>query len=396
MVGRKREMGRPVVVLEQNLRAEIWQELFRMGRQRNWRLLDLHFSGNSVPRGLRPLGAFVNRLPDDTFARRLLAAGCHVVRLGLAPHRNDHLVPAVLPDLKRTGELAAEHFAERGFRRLAFVAHKPWGIYEPLYKGFQIRGTELGCECHEFHWASVDTREKILAEKIRYRIRFKAFKSWLAAVPKPVGLLGFNDVRAGLYSRMCMDAGFSVPDTIGILGVGNDETICETIYPSMSSIILDDETVAQKAVDILELMLSGKTPEETTVFVPPVGLVTRQSTDVFAAETPGVAKATRFMLDHFAEPIRIEAIAHASGMSRARLFVAFKKEFNQAPGAILTRIRIDKAKQMLRDTSDKVLAISEACGFGASINMYHHFKRQLGVSPAYYRKTSEQQYRPDK
>jgi LacI family transcriptional regulator len=149
---------------------------------------------------------------------------------------------------------------------------------------------------------------------------------------------------------------------------------------------LNEKAIVERAVDIFDKLLAGETPGESRILVPPNGLVTRQSTNVFAAETPCVAKATRFMLDHFARPISIDEITRVSGTSRARLFVAFEKDLGQSPGVILTRIRIDKAKHMLRTTNAKVLTIAEACGFGASINMYHNFKTQLGISPAAYRK----------
>jgi LacI family transcriptional regulator len=187
---------------------------------------------------------------------------------------------------------------------------------------------------------------------------------------------------------MCQDAGFSVPDEVGILGVGNIEHLCETVHPSISSIIISDTTLAEMAVETFDRLSANQEPDQVTTLVPPTGLVTRQSTNVFAAHTPGVSKATRFMLDHYAEPITIEDITKASDMSRARLFVAFENDLGQPPGIILTRIRIEKAKQMLRDTDEKVLTIAEACGFGASINMYHNFKAQLGVSPAAYRKAT--------
>jgi LacI family transcriptional regulator len=339
---------------------------------------------------MRPEGAFVSKLPDDPFVQRLLDAGSHVIRIGIAPHRLDHLVPAVLPDMKAQGALAAEHFAERGFKHVGFVGHNPWQLYQSLYDRFQTRANELGCECHPFQWKEIPGvgQSEDVTSGIRYRERLKLFKSWLAEIPKPLGLLGFNDNRACLYGRMCMDAGFNVPNEIGILGIGNDEALCETVHPSISSIIVNDKAIAETAVSIFDSLLSGETLGITTLFVPPSGLVSRQSTDVFAAENRGVAKATRFMLDHFAEPITIAQITRASGMSRARLFVAFEKDLGHPPGAILTQVRIDKAKQLLRDTNEKVLTIAEACGFGASINMYHHFKAQLGMSPAQYRKDS--------
>jgi LacI family transcriptional regulator len=377
---------RPIIILEKSLRTELWQLLFRVGRERDWQLLDLRFSGNDIPKNLRPVGAFVNRLPDDPFVKRLQAAGCQVVRLGTAAHPKDPLVPVVLNDMALTGAIAAEHFAERCFRHMAFIGHRPWGMYQELYRGFRERAIKLGCECHEIEWKNLTPSGHTRNVETLYRRRLKLLNDKLSALPKPLGLLGSSDNRACLFSRMCQDAEFGVPGEVGILGIGNDETVCETVSPSMSSIALDYRTIANKAVATLDQLMSGKTPDQTTILVPPRGVVMRQSTYVFAAETPGVVKATRFMLDHYAEPISSKEIIRASGMSRARLFAAFAEDLGQPPGSILTRIRIDKAKDMLRCSREKVLTIAEACGFGASINMYHHFRKHEGSSPAAYRR----------
>lgn len=383
------EQKRPVIVLENDLKKEVWLELFRIGRERGWTQLDLRFSGNEIPRGLKPIGAFVNKLPDDPFVKRLRDMGCHVIRLGIAPHPADHLVPAVLPDLWLNGVIAAEHFAARAFRHVAFVQEKHGGMFNKLYEGFRTRALELNCECHSFHWPDVVKEIETITMGTLYRKRAQLFKKWISTVPKPLGFFAFHDWRACFYNRLCSDAGFEMPSQIGILGVGNDEMICETVYPSLSSIVLDDKAFAEKAVEMFDQLSKGQKPEKTTVLIPPSDIVIRQSTDIFAASTPGVTKAIRFMINHYTEPITVNDIAKATGMSRARLFVAFEDDLGQPPGAILTQIRTDKAKYMLRNTDEKIITIANACGFGAAINMAHHFKQQTGMTPTEYRKSKE-------
>lgn len=75
-----------------------------------------------------------------------------------------------------------------------------------------------------------------------------------------------------------------------------------------------------------------------------------------------------------------------SGLSRTGLYNAFEADVGESPAAVLTRIRIDKARRMLGETSEKVHTIAETCGFGDPINLQRHFKQRLGISPAAYRK----------
>jgi AraC family transcriptional regulator, transcriptional activator FtrA len=70
------------------------------------------------------------------------------------------------------------------------------------------------------------------------------------------------------------------------------------------------------------------------------------------------------------------------------LFEAFNSDLGYPPGAVLTRIRLRKAKRMLCETGQKVYSIAEACGFGTAINFYNHFKRGLGMSPVVFRRSN--------
>ncbi len=131
-------------------------------RRRGWRLVHLEIRDYYLPPGIVPRGALVNLLPDDPRVRKLRRRGCRVVRLGSFPHPKDDQVPAVLPDHVAEGRLAAEFFAERGFRHVGYVRSDPWSKFLVLFDSFQARAVELGMACH-LHRTACDLLARMMA-----------------------------------------------------------------------------------------------------------------------------------------------------------------------------------------------------------------------------------------
>jgi len=74
-----------------------------------------------------------------------------------------------------------------------------------------------------------------------------------------------------------------------------------------------------------------------------------------------------------------------TGVSKSSLYIMFQKDVGQTPIDVLIYIRLNKAKQMLRETNHKVHTIAADCGFGQVANLYHHFKNSTGMTPTTYR-----------
>jgi hypothetical protein len=70
--------------------------------------------------------------------------------------------------------------------------------------------------------------------------QYHAFQSslaaWLEALPKPVGLLAANDSRARQVLDVCRAIGVRVPEEVAVLGIDNDEMVCQLSSPLLSSI----------------------------------------------------------------------------------------------------------------------------------------------------------------
>lgn len=65
---------------------------------------------------------------------------------------------------------------------------------------------------------------------------------WLKSLPKPIGLMTCNDDRGQYVLEACQIAGLRVPDDVAIIGVDNDELICDLTVPPLSSIALATST----------------------------------------------------------------------------------------------------------------------------------------------------------
>ena len=310
--------------------------------------------------------------------------GAPVVRFGVAPHPKDRLVPVVMHDRAAMGRLAADHFFERGFRHVGFVGFDPWGPNKVIYDGLEARATELGCECHltRFSSGTGATHDK------RYRLRQRQVADWVRSVSQPMGVLGFVDGQAGLLCRMCADSGIAVPDEVAVLGIGNFPLAGELARPKLSSIVPDYDRKAEVGVHMLQQLMRGETLPETTVEIPPAGVVVRESTDVLATPDRDVAVALRYMWEHFDMDLSVGDVARKVGLPERTLTRRFRQAIGRSIIQELRRKRLEEAKRLLRTTDRSIADIAAEVGFRSDDYLYRTFKRVFGITPRRYRLAS--------
>ncbi len=212
----------------------------------------------------------------------------------------------------------------------------------------------------------------------------------LRRLAKPFAVFATNDQAAVEVIEACMAEQIAVPDDVAVLGMLDMHIFRDSTTIPLSSITVDFDRVTGVACDLLADMMAGKAPPEQPIRYAPTGIAVRRSTDTIAAGQKQVAKAIQFMREHYAEPLDSDRIAEASAMSKSGQYAAFKKDLGQTPYVGLTRIRVDEAKLLLRDTIQSVQAVAEVCGFGDSMNLYRNFLQLVGQSPAPFRKGQRQ------
>ena len=98
-----------------------------------------------------------------------------------------------------------------------------------------------------------------------------------------------------------------------------------------------------------------------------------------------VLKAIEFMGSNLAEEISIERLCRATRVSRSQLAVLFEQSLGTSPMRHLEKLRIDRAKQLLRLSNQKFAGVATAVGFCDAKYLAHRFKALVGMTPSEYR-----------
>jgi LacI family transcriptional regulator, galactose operon repressor len=120
--------------------------------------------------------------------------------------------------------------------------------------------------------------------------------------------------------------------------------------------------------------------------IEPVGVSTRQSTDVIAVPDPQLAAAVRFIREHAYKGIGVEDVLKAVSISRTVLERRFHKFLERSPYEEILRLRIERVKELLTTTDLQMAQIAERVGFSGVEYLSAMFKRKLGVSPRVFRR----------
>lgn len=103
------------------------------------------------------------------------------------------------------------------------------------------------------------------------------------------------------------------------------------------------------------------------------------------------AAARRYIDEHYAEPITLEALAELSHVNKYYLVHTFSKEYGITPINYLIDRRIRESKYLLSNTNHSLSQISHVLGFSSPSYFSQSFRRLTGISPMEYRKASREQ-----
>ena len=101
--------------------------------------------------------------------------------------------------------------------------------------------------------------------------------------------------------------------------------------------------------------------------------------------SPRVKKIIEYMHQNYETDMGIEDIADEFGLHKVHLSRVFKEETGKSPNTYLNEIRIEKAKEMLKDPNIKIHDIIYGTGFNNPQSFYYIFKQVTGKTPGEFR-----------
>ncbi|MFD2257728.1 substrate-binding domain-containing protein [Luteolibacter algae] len=325
-----------------------------------------------LPRGWRGDG-IIARVATPSFAEDIKKSQLPVVNVC------DFDVPDFASACVRTDDsigtkLAVEHFIDRGINNVALAG--PFHLPNPAAYSRHFKNA---VSQHKLPYQTFALRESELQDS-------KKLAEWINSQPKPLGLLVWGNEYARQVVDCCMQENISVPHDVAILSGGYDELLSHACFPALSGIMAPTEQIGYKAAELLHLKLLGEPVENKTIYLPPMGIIERLSTDTLAVEDPRLVQVIQYIRDHAFEPISMDDILRAVPMARRSLENRFQRAFGRSPTDEVRRIRIKRASKLLSETDLPMQDVAEACGYTTYNYLSHVFKKSTGQSPRQFRK----------
>lgn len=297
-------------------------------------------------------------------------------------------MPSVRTDDEAVARAASEHLLERGFRHFAFCGFDGADYSDIRRDSFAERIAEAGFRCHAFE----DPQKPRKASTLEYEEHGLKYEdlvaSWLKELPKPIGLMACNDIRGQQVLNACRAIGVAVPDEVAVIGVDNDEVLCDLSDPPLTSVMPNTERIGYEAAALLDRMMAGAKSPKQPVFIEPAGIVTRRSTDVLAIEDRHIAAAVRFIREHATEGIDVSDVLKAVPLSRSTLERRFARALGRSPKDEILRVRLNRAKELLAETDFSLALVAEKVGFEHTEYLSVIFKKKTGLTPGQFRTQS--------
>ena len=195
------------------------------------------------------------------------------------------------------------------------------------------------------------------------------------------GVMAGNDVRVRHLLEACRTIGARVPEDVAVIGVDNDELMCELTDPPLSSIEQGARNLGFRAAELLDRMMSGKKPASIANYVIPERVVSRRSTDYLAVGDPDVAAAVEYIRQHACEHIRVADVLKDIVISRSTLETRFRKIMHKTIHDEIQQTMLIRAQQLIVEGKLTLRQVANKAGFAHAQHMNKLFHQRLGQTP---------------
>ena len=209
---------------------------------------------------------------------------------------------------------------------------------------------------------------------------------WLRALPRPAGVFAANDYTARQVISAANHAGLSIPDDLAVVGVDDEEIICEHTQPTLTSVRPDFERAGELAAQLLQRLIDSPRLKPRTERFGPTGVIRRESTRRLQNRDQAVAKALEAIRLRACEGLTAKEVLTLFPVARRMAEIRFRKAVGHSILDEIQRVRIERAKELLRhgDVRD-LTAVANFCGYASASVLYKLFMGHVGRSPRDWR-----------
>jgi len=280
-------------------------------------------------------------------------------------------------DYIATGKMAAHFFAQKGFHNFAFYGNK--GVIWSLERaeGYRREVEKIRGDYYYFE------TENLSGEQ--WSRSHVHLDDWLLSLPKPIALFACDDYFALQVSEICKFNNIRIPEDIALLGVDNDELICNLSDPPISSIVLDIEKGGYETGRLIDKLVKKEKTGQFNIVINPIRIEVRHSTEKYDITSKYILEVVKYIENNFKSEISINELSRLVPLSRRNLEVKFKNDLGTSIYQFILSCRVEHLAFLLLTTDRSLFDLAYEVGFKDCKNVSRVFKKFKNCSPNEYR-----------
>jgi LacI family transcriptional regulator len=282
-------------------------------------------------------------------------------------------------DYLHQGTVAADYFISKGFSSFAFYGTKDTVWSREREKGFKAHLNSHGFTYRSFSPDSVEGHNF-------WFYSASPLQDWLLSLQKPTAIFSCDDNHSEHLLQAAKLSNSHIPEDFAILGVDDDEVICNFSTPQLSNIQQDEENGGFIAAELMDRMITRCQNIKEDITLSTVRIQTRQSTETLALKDQQVKNVLIYIADHLDQPIHVNHLLKEAGLSRRALEKRFKKIVGRTIYQEIQRQKMKKVVNLLIDSNLSMNEISVLCGYEDNKNLSRIFNSFHHMTPLQYRK----------
>lgn len=333
-------------------------------------------------------GAFVS-VQTSTKAQQLIQIGMPVIAVSTL--QNMLHLPYISADPDLVSKMAFEYYFKKNFRNFAYfgLTEARWSQERLDYFSRYVSHAGLKLDVYRGQQVSIANE---LVPFTRLWIDSALHKGqqelvdWLRSLAKPAAILASCDMLACHLSNVASEADLKIPDEIAILGINNDQALCNLCDPPLSSITFNLKKAGCDAARLMDKIISGKDSlQGQWISIQPLYVKSRGSTDIYAIDDADVVKAMKYIRLNSFEPLQVDDIARHVCVSKRSLQMKFQKSLGRSVHEEIVHAHFENAKTLLVDTDLPIDKIAVRSGFHYTTNLRRACRELTGMLPHQYR-----------
>lgn len=248
------------------------------------------------------------------------------------------------------------------FRNFAYFGVKGVVWSDERCEGYRQEVKRIGGEFFSFE-----------SDKQEDEIRMEV-SQWLQQLPKPVALFCCDDAHALFISETCRMNNIHIPEEIALLGVDNDELMCNISDPPISSIELEVERGGYSIGRLIHQQIKKEHGGTFNIVINPIRIELRQSTEKHNIKDPYILEVVKYIDAHYSSDLTIESLLANIPLSRRNFEVKFKNAMNTSIYQYILNCRCNHLADLLLTTDRSLADLAIEVGFKDYNNISRVFK----------------------